>query len=185
MRRFVATAEYEVKEWEGRATTRTGVSLALQEGLHAYALRQASVVRARAAAAETLWQPFRSSTANVIVERELTNADADAVSNANTTANDMDADINVARTSDRVAAANNVGYSNGGEDGEDDDEDNDEDDGDDGDDDGRKNKEDDANAGLGPILQCLGEDGSSDSGADTNPGSETDEDNDEMGEDDW
>lgn len=55
IRRYIVTMEYECDEWHSRAHNRTDVSPELQEGLAAYAARQAAMYRGLGLRAKVLW----------------------------------------------------------------------------------------------------------------------------------
>lgn len=55
MRRVLAYSKWRAAWWTERVNMRTGLSLALQEGLRAYALRQASIHEARVIHFQSEW----------------------------------------------------------------------------------------------------------------------------------
>ena len=60
MRRTLASFHTDALEWEQRATARAAVDDELSEGLHSYAMDQASIARARAARFQLKWEVVRA-----------------------------------------------------------------------------------------------------------------------------
>jgi hypothetical protein len=70
MRRVVAYSMWRATWWEGRINLRVGLSLDLQEGLRAYAIRQSTIHACRATHLQMQWSVSGEQAQNPLLSHD-------------------------------------------------------------------------------------------------------------------